>query len=509
MDIAIRVDASANIGFGHFKRCLSLANALETLGSRVVFVSRNLGIDVRQLAAAGGFQSIVLGRPGRDSRVASGGRPRHAAWAQVNWQTDARDTIEALSSFVPAVVIVDHYAFDARWHSVVRQHLNSILVVIDDLADRPILADVLIDHNLDALDIAKYAGQVSSKTRLLVGPRFALLGPSYRNLRKYRFREVVKSIGIFMGGIDEGGLSKVALRGCREIAGFKGLIEIASTSANIRLDELRRLESESVSTKVVVDLPSLVDFFARHDIQIGAGGGAAMERAAVGVPSLLLVTAENQRRVVCELVSIEAAAALELGSTLSLHTIGEAVTRLLESPANRRKLAENSSRLVDGRGATRVAAHVLRGEIMIRPAIMDDIGMMFEWRNHPSTRSMSRNSAPLNPESHANWVMQALEDRGRLLLIGYIGALNVGVVRFDELTDNVVEVSIYLDPDLHGVGLSKTFLTAAECFLAQSQRRAIHLVATVLNMNAGSRKLFKSCAYRFYDDFWRKSIAAP
>ena len=40
--IAIRVDASAAIGTGHLKRCLSLAQALAETGAEVRFVCRRI-----------------------------------------------------------------------------------------------------------------------------------------------------------------------------------------------------------------------------------------------------------------------------------------------------------------------------------------------------------------------------------------------------------------------------------------------------------------------------------
>ena len=51
-------------------------------------------------------------------------------------------------------------------------------------------------------------------------------------------------------------------------------------------------------TTLTLDEPDLAAFFARHDLQIGAGGGATWERCCIGAPTIAIVVAANQSAVV-------------------------------------------------------------------------------------------------------------------------------------------------------------------------------------------------------------------
>ncbi len=110
------------------------------------------------------------------------------------------------------------------------------------------------------------------------------------------------------------------------------------------------------------DLPSLTEFFSRHDIQVGAGGGAIWERCCIGPPTIGLVCAENQTR------SIPYADAA--GFLVGIDHVGDpprrsealvaALRDLIASPTRRRALSDTARALVDGRGAMRVAQQLVK-----------------------------------------------------------------------------------------------------------------------------------------------------
>ena len=169
MRIALRADASSRIGLGHVKRCLALAHALRAAGATVVFVHRNLGIDVAASTASAGFESAAL--------PAYGTRPPEKPELQA---MDARDTVHALQAHEPPDwIIVDHYELDAAWHRAVARATNARIAVIDDLADRPLDASLLVDPNIAADHRVKYAGRLSPGARAARRPPLRPARPAY------------------------------------------------------------------------------------------------------------------------------------------------------------------------------------------------------------------------------------------------------------------------------------------------------------------------------------------
>jgi UDP-2,4-diacetamido-2,4,6-trideoxy-beta-L-altropyranose hydrolase len=346
------------MGLGHLRRCLSLAHALRSLGADCVFVTRDLGLDIESPITNAGHRLRLLPAPTAADAGGIEAGPAHAAWAGVGAVTDAAQTVAALRHHAPQQLVVDHYAFDARWHRAVADALGCALVAIDDTADRPLAAALVVDHNHCEDHRAKYGAHVAAGTRLLGGPRYALLGPAYADAPRCEVRATVASIGIFMGGSDPEGYSLLALQACAD-AGFQGAVEIASTRAHPALDALAAAVRLRPNTRLLLDQPDLAAFFARHDLQIGAGGGATWERCCIGAPTLALVTAENQRSVLQPLVALDVMQVVDVVPPTAA-AVARALAALIEQPGLRARQAAAARRLVDGHGGRRVAQEVLQ-----------------------------------------------------------------------------------------------------------------------------------------------------
>jgi UDP-2,4-diacetamido-2,4,6-trideoxy-beta-L-altropyranose hydrolase len=352
MKVALRADASLAIGTGHLRRCLALAQALRAGGATCLFVVRDLGVDATAPLVGAGFEVLWLPQPGAAGMQRAAQPDAHAQWAGVGAEIDAAETAHALRHASCDWVVVDHYAFAAPWHRAVRQALGCRVAAIDDLADRDLDVELLIDHNHAADHRAKYAAHLGAGVPLLGGPAFALLAPAYATAPRHRVVDCVESVGVFFGGVDRQGASRLALAALEQ-AGFVGPVEVVVTSACPQLDELRSAAAARPGTTLSVDLPDLAAFFARHGLHVGAGGGATWERCCIGAPTLACVVAENQRQV---LEPIAALGVLELCADLRAEALATALRPLLADAPRRRRLADTSKRLVDGRGAARVAA---------------------------------------------------------------------------------------------------------------------------------------------------------
>jgi len=496
--IALRADASASIGVGHIKRSVSLAKALQAAGCETLLLSRPSDV-AHAIATPAGVRHAML------TGLAAGDIGNDDASA------DARATIDALRGLAPAWVIVDHYSLGADWHRAVADALGTRIGVIDDLGNRTLATELLIDHNLDTDHRTKYAACLDqgATTAMLCGPRFALLGPAFADAAPNAIEHPVRSIGIFVGGADAAGISIAAAEGCRTHAGFTGLIEIATTRFNPQLTALRAWCEADAAASLSVDQPDLAAFFGRHGLHVGAGGGATWERCRVGAPTLALCCAANQLAVIPTLAAIGVVATPTPTHALDAASIGRAVACLLGDAAQRHSMAERSRALVDGRGAQRVAVFLNASALQARRASQADAGLAHRWRNHRTTREASSDTREIDWATHNAWWQASLARDDRLMLIGSVGSIDVGVIRFDLPADGrAAEVSLYLDPALHGLGLGGRLLSAGERELHALHPAAVSagVDATVRADNAASQRMFSAAGYtRCGDTVWHKA----
>lgn len=488
-----------------------MAEALKALGAEICFVVRRHDAVAEHVLGTAGYLLFWLPEP-ENARIVEADPVAHSLWAGVPWQRDAAETHAALAAYAPDWIVVDHYAFDGRWHRAVRSALGCAILAIDDLGDRSLDVEVLVDANAAEDHRAKFAGRLSPGTRALFGPRFALLSSAYRDAPRYVFSPAVRSIGVFMGGTDAEAISAKVIDALRGEVGFGGEIEVVSTSVSAGLDALVRIGGADGKLTLSVDLPDLSAFYARHDLQIGAGGTSSYERCCIGAPTVAIVVAQNQLAVVpvleqfgiargAILPGLEASALLPDGNRF-----GAVVRELLDAPEARRTLSENSQRYVDGRGAERVALAILADRLVLRVATMADAALLHAWRNHPATRAVSINTDEIGLDDHLRWFEASLNSATRDLFVATIGGRPVGTIRFDLLDDGAREVSLYMDPGLPGLGLGMRMLNAGERAIWQSAGPC-GIRAQVRPENRASVKLFQNAGYARTGDCFVK--AAP
>lgn len=354
--VVFRADGSPRIGTGHLQRCRSLAGALAVHGAAVAIAARLPDDGTRGGNVSGWLEILSLTQAPSLSPV-DPYAPPHADWLPGGWQADADQFVEKLRGRGVAAVIVDHYAIDARWHVQVACGLGCPIVVIDDLADRPLAADLIIDHNVAADHVAKYAAVNRRRCPVLGGPDYAMLGQRFAEALRNPAADPVCSVGIFMGGADEPNISERAWRALRDIAGFAGRIEIAATRANPHLPRLIALAERETALTLTVDAPDLAAFFGRHELHIGAGGGATWERCCLGAPTLAVIAAENQRSVLMPLAEQDVFTLVDKDPP-DARAIGERARTLIGASEVRRRQSLRARALVDGRGCARIAERI-------------------------------------------------------------------------------------------------------------------------------------------------------
>jgi UDP-2,4-diacetamido-2,4,6-trideoxy-beta-L-altropyranose hydrolase len=358
MKVAFRVDASLQIGTGHVMRCLTLAEVLREVGARCHFVCREHPGNLIELILQRGFTVNALPATSRthvDDEQMVEGQSNYATWLGADWTTDAAQSKVGVGETAVDWLIVDHYALDARWELTLRPVCKR-LMVIDDLADRPHDCDLLLDQNLGRCR-DDYVHLVPARCQILLGPNYALLRPEFAVLRDESLRRravpQLNHLLISIGGVDQAdatGKILEALKDCQLPANLRVTVVMGPFAP--WLDNVKAIAKQlAQATTVVVNTKNIAKLMTESDLAIGAAGSTSWERCCLGLPTLLVVVAENQRNSASALEKLGCIKQFSLDVSSSRLN---AIIREVGEPEALAKLSQKSCLVTDGHGATRV-----------------------------------------------------------------------------------------------------------------------------------------------------------
>jgi UDP-2,4-diacetamido-2,4,6-trideoxy-beta-L-altropyranose hydrolase len=358
MKVAFRTDASLAIGSGHVMRCLTLADALGLYGVQSVFLSRDHVGHLHQVVKARGYPLLSLG--GGQGKIPASS---HADWLGIDQQHDIIGTKNHLAGLSVDWLVVDHYGLDAAWEFALRSVCGRVMA-IDDLANREHFVDALLDQNLGKTE-ADYEDLVSASCKLIIGPRYALVRPEFAKLRSEslsrRGQGRLRNLLITMGGVDKDNLTGAVLEALNQFSQSADLevFVVMGSTALWRDYVIQQAQKLSFPTEVLVNVQNMASLMRDADLAIGAAGSTTWERCCMGLPTLQLVLAENQRPIANAMSMAGAALPLEI---TDLHvSLCAAISQLIVDRAQLFCMSNAAAKVVDGQGADRVARYLTGG----------------------------------------------------------------------------------------------------------------------------------------------------
>jgi UDP-2,4-diacetamido-2,4,6-trideoxy-beta-L-altropyranose hydrolase len=341
--ILFLADAGPAVGGGHVMRSLTLARALEEAGASCQFLVTPAGKAV--FDAFGGGVSYIE--------------------TYDITQAELVDCAASVARNADAVVI-DHYGLSAADHRAIAAGRPTL--VIDDLADRSLAADLVLDSG-PARAASDYDGLVPRHAELLLGPNHAPVRPAFAALRKEALARradapAVRRILVSLGLTDVRGITGRVVDLMlpllkKENGAGDAVLEVVLGSGAPSLPRLTELARTEPRLALHVDSQDMPRLTLEADLAVGAGGSTSWERCVLALPTLLLVLAANQREASATLADADAVLALDVADPDFDAAFAAALTRLLADPLLRDRLSAASAAVCDGRGATRVAAHFL------------------------------------------------------------------------------------------------------------------------------------------------------
>lgn len=492
MKVVFRVDASMRIGIGHVMRCRTLGHALRLRGAQVQFVCRDHPGNLIGKLEDDGFEVARLPCPTEDAAH----EEDYAVWLGVSQQQDALETLEALDDEGVDWLVVDHYGLDASWERLLRPRVDN-LVVIDDLANRKHVCDLLLDQNYAQRTQHRYQGYVTDHCRALLGPRYALLRPEFRILREKvaSLSGPIKRMFVFMGGSDPANATGMVLEALSDKRFRHIALDVVVGPNHPDPVALERLARARTGSRLYGLQQRLAELLIKADCSIGAGGTTTWERFCLGVPTLALSVAENQRRACLELHAEGYLHYAGHATEVTLAEFRDQASLFLSDHARLRRLRERGMKLVDGEGTTRVAeimAPTPLEELTLRPTTEADVCRYFDWANDPLVRDQAFNSQPIAWESHSAWFEQRRNSETTRLLMLEARALPVGQIRFDCDGDSAY-IDYSLDELVRGRGwATRLVLLGIQAF---RKERAMAIRALVKVGNGRSRRVFSKLGF--------------
>lgn len=342
-------------------RCLTLAQVLRAHDVRCVFVSRDHPGNLNNLVEECGFDLYQLPL---DSSWPTPSPNNYATWLGASCARDAEQSLTAIKRQPCDVLVVDHYSLDAEWEMKLKDACQSIFV-IDDLANRQHLCDILLDQNLGR-QADDYQPLVESGTRLLLGPDYALLRPDFAQLRGESLADrqdgKLRKMLISMGGVDQANTTSQVvdcLVDSRLPAGCQ-IIVVMGGNAPWQREVKAKANASGLPIEVHVGVNNMAKIMCQCDLSIGASGSTAWERCCLGLPSLMVVQASNQQGIADALDA--AGAAKNLGSANDpgfARKLLDSVEQLVRFPGQLKRMSEQARHITDGLGASRVADLIL------------------------------------------------------------------------------------------------------------------------------------------------------
>jgi UDP-2,4-diacetamido-2,4,6-trideoxy-beta-L-altropyranose hydrolase len=334
--ILVLADAGAKVGGGHIMRCLTLAGALARAGATCAFVAGPSARAVLEAFAERKVEVVALGEEPSASELAEAGAN--------------------LARSRPAdAIVADHYGFSPRDDAIL-DAASPRLLIIDDLRRRH-AHGLVLDSNIGRT-AADYPGR-----EVLAGPRFALVRPAFAALRPATLARRAAGAAparvlVSLGLTDAGAITGRVVRALLPTLGEAALDVVIGGEAASR-GELEALARADPRVSLHIDARDMADLIAAADIAVGAGGSSAWERCCLGLPSLTVIVADNQRENTAALAREGATLAIAPPSSDFDARLAAGFERLVADARLRAAMSASAAALCDGLGASRVAEWLL------------------------------------------------------------------------------------------------------------------------------------------------------
>ena len=272
--ILFRADGNHTIGLGHVVRSMALADLLK-VDFEIVFICRGLPFEQKETIISKHFRLIELNTK------------------------NVQDEIFELENILIAndILVLDGYLFDFPYQIKVKEMVKK-LVMIDDLADRKLITDLIINHGGEFI-ANKYDLETNSK--ILTGFKYLLVRKEFLQGRSERKRDSkIESVFICMGGADPFNVTPKVLKACIDSKFVKKIVVVVGL-AFTNFDEIKEIVNSTTEIEIQiennVDAQKMVQLISDAQIAICPSSSIALEVCCIGCGILTGIVVDNQSAI--------------------------------------------------------------------------------------------------------------------------------------------------------------------------------------------------------------------
>lgn len=328
MKIAIRADGGSKIGMGHIMRTLVLAKELSKF-HEVFYICRiddplsdRYSIGIKNIKEQGFTVNTI-----RENNV-------------------LLDLTRVNADFL----ITDSYDVNEEYFDKTKEMFDKT-AYIDDINLYRFNVDFLINQNINSLYF-KY--KVNDNTKLLLGPQYIMLRDEFKNQSQKDIKEKPRDIMITVGGGDPYHVTE-------QILDYVKMLDYNfHVVVGPSFDKKNSLKSFACEKVKLYYNANIYEIMQKSDVAISACGSTLYELAASGVPTLGVIIASNQEGIAQMMDELEMIKNMGWYNKLSKNIFKETFTNLCEDFARRKKMSLNAKKVVDGKGAQRIAEELFQ-----------------------------------------------------------------------------------------------------------------------------------------------------
>jgi UDP-2,4-diacetamido-2,4,6-trideoxy-beta-L-altropyranose hydrolase len=265
-NVYLRADGNSEIGLGHLIRCIALAQMIKN-DFNIHFVSRDAPSAIIQDISENGFR-----------------------FTKIEQETDFLNLLNERD-----IIIIDHYGLDSNYQEKIKL-VGCKLVCIDDLHDKPFLADLIINH-APGVKTSDYIAK--SYTQFALGPKFSLIRPEFIKIALEKPKHKINNkLMVCFGGSDFNNLTCKAIEALYKNLYFDQIFIITGLSFSYKNQLIKLIElDDRIVWHENQNANEMLHYMQECQYVLAPASSIAYEILAAGCTWLGGYYVENQKKI--------------------------------------------------------------------------------------------------------------------------------------------------------------------------------------------------------------------